>query len=76
MSDRDRRYRTREEEAQWRTRDPINAAAGVLRERFDVTLDGEALRAEVATEVQQAIEWARAEELPGPEAVHNNVYAD
>jgi acetoin:2,6-dichlorophenolindophenol oxidoreductase subunit alpha len=76
MSDRDRRYRTREEEAQWRTRDPINAAVGVLRERFDVTLDGEALRAEVATEVQQAIEWARAEELPGPEAVHNNVYAD
>lgn len=76
MSDRDRRYRTREEEAEWRGRDPIAAAAEVLRTRLATAVDEAAIRAEIADDVRQAIENARAEAFPDPEAVSRNVYAD
>ncbi|MBM7789628.1 thiamine pyrophosphate-dependent dehydrogenase E1 component subunit alpha [Tenggerimyces flavus] len=76
MSDRDRRYRTRQEEAEWRARDPIAGAAEVLRSRHAMAVDEAAIRAEVADEIRQAIESARAEAFPDPEAVSRNVYAD
>jgi acetoin:2,6-dichlorophenolindophenol oxidoreductase subunit alpha len=76
MSDRNRPYRTRDEEALWRLRDPIAQAIGVLRDRFGVGIDEAKLSAEVGEEIERAVEAAKAEDLPGPEAVHRNVYAD
>jgi acetoin:2,6-dichlorophenolindophenol oxidoreductase subunit alpha len=76
MSDRSRPYRTRDEEAEWRLRDPIAQSLARLREWFGVDLDGVALSAEVGDEVTRAVERAKAAPLPGPEAVHDNVYAD
>jgi TPP-dependent pyruvate/acetoin dehydrogenase alpha subunit len=76
MGDRDRRYRTRAEEADWRTRDPIARAIRVLEEDFSFAFDAEAVRSEVAAEIQHAIERARSAEFPHPDEVSRNVYAD
>lgn len=76
MSDRDRPYRTRDEETLWRERDPIARALTVLRERFGVDVDGPQVSAEVAEEIKRAVDAAKAAPLPGPEAVLMNVYAD
>jgi len=75
MGDRDRRYRTRAEESDWRTRDPIERAVRVLAEDFGCVVDERALHAEVAGEIDQAIERARSAEFPDPGEVSRNVYA-
>jgi len=68
-------YRTPEEVASWRERDPIERYVDVLREHEllgDEEL--ERLRAEVADEVSEAIRDAAAAPSPDPDELYENVY--
>ncbi len=76
MGDRDRAYRTKEEETTWRGRDSIVGAATALAERYGEILDEAAIRAEIVAEIRDAVERAKAADLPDAEAVRTNVYCD
>jgi 2-oxoisovalerate dehydrogenase E1 component alpha subunit len=75
--DDDRNYRTREEIAEWAKRDPIERFKAYLVERglLDAGRD-QALRAEVAEEVDAATDFA--EQAPAPEVAEamRHVYAE
>jgi acetoin:2,6-dichlorophenolindophenol oxidoreductase subunit alpha len=75
MSDRDRRYRTRDEEREWRARDPIARLEAVLSERFRLAVKEMPIRNEVASEIEQAAYAAQNADAPSPDAVMTNVYA-
>jgi pyruvate dehydrogenase E1 component alpha subunit len=76
MSD-PRKYRTREEEAQYEADDPIGklkdalVAAGVLDETAV-----KAMQKEIRTEVRASIEWSEASPPPGIEELHHDVYVE
>ncbi len=76
MSD-PRKYRTREEEAQYEADDPIGklkdalVAAGVLDEAAV-----KAMQKEIRTEVRASIEWSEASPPPGIEELHHDVYVE
>jgi len=76
MSDRDRPYRSRDEETDWRARDPIDRVVRTLQDRYGIEFDMDGVRAEVRSEISQAIDGARSAEQPAPEAVRRHVYAD
>lgn len=69
------RYRTREQVAQWRERDPITLFraklehAGVRDEERYESLDRDALRS-----VDEAVEFADASPFPEPSSLYDNVY--
>ena len=70
-------YRTADEIAAWRERDPITRYVEVLREHD--LLDDEELermRKEVSDEVSEAIREAAAAPTPDPEELYENVYGD
>jgi len=68
-------YRTKEQVARWRARDPIETFGrrlveeGVLGEQ-----DREALDREVVQEVDEAVEFADASPFPAPESLYDDVY--
>jgi pyruvate/2-oxoglutarate/acetoin dehydrogenase E1 component/TPP-dependent pyruvate/acetoin dehydrogenase alpha subunit len=70
-----RAYRTREEEAAWRERDPIELFA---RRLIDAELFSEeeiaAIRAQARTTIDAATEFARKSPLPDVSELHDNVY--
>jgi pyruvate dehydrogenase E1 component alpha subunit len=77
MSDRDRPYRTRDEEQVWRERDPISKLAQyladvrqVVRGDFDVIYD------EIHREILAGVEFGNESPYPPPEAVREHVFAD
>ena len=70
-------YRTPEEVASWRERDPITRFVGVLEQHG--LLDGEELetmRKEVSDEINEAIREAAAAPTPEPGELYDNVYGD
>ncbi len=70
-------YRTPDEIASWRERDPITRYVDTLREHGlldDQELDR--LRKEVADEVSEAIREAAAAPTPDPAELYDNVYGD
>jgi pyruvate dehydrogenase E1 component alpha subunit len=70
-------YRTPEEVASWRERDPITRFVGVLEEHG--LLDSEELetmRKEVSDEINEAIREAAAAPTPEPGELYDNVYGD
>jgi TPP-dependent pyruvate/acetoin dehydrogenase alpha subunit len=72
-----RRYRTREEEAEWKERDPINAFSTYLREAGLCTESEIAtIRKEVESEVEAGVEFARQSAEGGPVDVLTDVYAN
>jgi TPP-dependent pyruvate/acetoin dehydrogenase alpha subunit len=77
MSDRDRSYRTREEEAEWLERDPIERLNRFLVSGALVP-EGEldAVRLEAEAEMTAAVEFARQASEPSIEEVRRFVYAD
>jgi len=70
-------YRSREEEASWKEKDPLEAqkrrlvAEGLLDEKA-----AEAMTAEVAKEMDAAVAWAAAGHVPQPEELFMDVYAE
>ncbi|MFP4056555.1 MAG: thiamine pyrophosphate-dependent dehydrogenase E1 component subunit alpha [Candidatus Brocadiia bacterium] len=70
-------YRSAEEEETWRRRDPIRRSeqrlldGGVLREEEPAQLD-----AEVAAEIDAAVEFAEASPTPDPATALHSVYAE
>jgi 2-oxoisovalerate dehydrogenase E1 component alpha subunit len=76
-ADDDRKYRSEEEIAQWRARDPIARLERVLLDRGLLTSDDIAgYRQAIAAEIEQAIE--AAEQAPGPalESLYSHLYGE
>jgi len=70
-------YRSREEVAEERERDPINTFVARLKEADLITEEEvEALDAEVIAEVEDAAEFAEKSPVPGPEEIYAHVYSD
>jgi pyruvate dehydrogenase E1 component alpha subunit len=70
-------YRTPDEVASWRERDPITRFVAILREHD--LLDDEELdrmRKQVSHEVSEAIREAAAAAAPDPDGLYENVYGD
>ena len=74
-SDRERAYRTREEEEMWRGRDPIERLGNVLLSNGETTSsDLESIAQEVKAEMLEAVEFAKEAPFPPPEEVSQHVY--
>jgi 2-oxoisovalerate dehydrogenase E1 component len=75
MSD-TRMYRTREEEAAWRARDPItNFAAWLVKNSVSTEEEIDALEAKVEGEIEQAIDFALTSPFASPEDLEKYVFA-
>jgi len=76
-SDDDRRYRTREELAEWIKRDPLDRHRAYLEEHglLDAA-EADELTARAAAEVKEALAWAETQPDPEPESVYRNVFAE
>lgn len=72
-----RGYRTREEEAEWKTRDPIpRLAAHLTATRTTTEAEVEAIAEAVATELERAVRFAEESPSPAPEDCLRNVFAE
>jgi TPP-dependent pyruvate/acetoin dehydrogenase alpha subunit len=68
-------YRTREQVAEWRRRDPIALWSARLEEAGIVDRAGvEALDAEAVAKVDEAVAFADASPFPTPESLYDDVY--
>ena len=68
-------YRTKEEVAEWRARDPIPAFAHTLEAEGILSSDKrEAIDAEAAARVDAAVAFAEASPLPAAESLYDDVY--
>ncbi len=76
MSDRDRPYRTREEEEEWKKLDAIERLETYLRANDVTQQELDSIRAEVQQEMQAAVEYGMNAPAPAHEQVLENVYAD
>jgi len=70
------RYRTKEEVATWRQRDPIEQAARELQRVGIAGNELDDIRVRVAAEVETAVSFARGSSFPDPSEVEAYVYAD
>ncbi len=68
-------YRTKEEVAEWRERDPIPAFGELLEREGVLTAEQrEQIDHEAVQRVEQAVELAEASPFPGPETLYEDVY--
>jgi TPP-dependent pyruvate/acetoin dehydrogenase alpha subunit len=73
---RDQGYRTRDEVEEWRLRDPIKRLREyVVDNCAEAAVGLDAIDAEVNTQVDAALEWAKASPWPNPATVLDHVYA-
>ena len=70
-------YRSREEEAAWRERDPIaRLRATLLEQGLASVADLEAVASEALATVDAAVAFARESPFPDADALHAGVFAD
>ena len=70
-------YRTEEEIARWRERDPITLHSAWLKEQSVATEEEiEAVRDDVRQAIEDALEFARQSPYPDPEDLFTDLYAD
>ncbi len=70
-------YRSEDEVAQWRARDPIETFRQVLAKDGVLSLEqSDALRARVRSEVEEAIHYAEESPLPDPDTLLQDVYSE
>ena len=70
-------YRTDEELEQWKQRDAIDAFSERLIDRGELTeAEFEEMRAEIETEIDEAIEFAQSSEYPAPEEAYDDMFAE
>lgn len=75
--DDDRRYRSREEVAQWGAKDPITRFRAYLEEQGLLSAsEDEALNKAVASQVDEATDYAERAPYPKPEDALKHVYAE
>jgi pyruvate dehydrogenase E1 component alpha subunit len=74
MSDRDRPYRSREEEASWKGRDPIERLAATFRRRFGRDPRDGGVAEAVEAELEAAVEFASSSPYPDPAEVRTHVF--
>jgi pyruvate dehydrogenase E1 component alpha subunit len=68
-------YRTKEEVAQWRERDPIPAFSNLLEREGVLTAEQrEQIDREALQRVEEAVEFAENSPFPDPEALYDDVY--
>jgi pyruvate dehydrogenase E1 component alpha subunit len=68
-------YRTDEELAAWRARDPISILAQCMEESGDLAAgELDALRSEVLAEVEAAVAFAEESPVPAPDALFEDVF--
>jgi pyruvate dehydrogenase E1 component alpha subunit len=68
-------YRSKEEVAEWRERDPIPAFGGLLeREGMLTPEQNEQIDRAAIQQVEQAVEFAETSPFPGPETLYEDVY--
>jgi TPP-dependent pyruvate/acetoin dehydrogenase alpha subunit len=73
---RDTGYRTAEEVAEWKKRDPIKLLADrILREHADAQADMDRIDAELKATVEEAASFALASPLPDASTVMDHVYS-
>lgn len=76
-NDDDRRYRSREEVASWKEKDPVPRFAAYLKGLGLLDEAAEArLKAEIEREVREAAAWAEAQPDPDPATVAAHVYGE
>lgn len=72
-----RAYRTRDEERQWRERDPIDIFARRMTEGGVFTQEEvDAIRAKAKATIEESIRFALDSPLPDPSELFDNVYVD
>ena len=70
-------YRSREEIEEWRRKDPIVRAEGLLVERSILSPEQcQASRAEIEAEVQEAVEYAENSPNPSLAAIYEDLFTD
>lgn len=74
--DDDSRYRSKELLEEWLARDPIDKARAYLLVQGVAQSELDAMRAEIAAEIERAIDEAEAEPDPRPEDALRHVYAE
>ena len=68
-------YRTKEEVAEWRERDPIPAFGNLLeREGILTSEQREQIDRDAMQRVEEAVDFAEASPFPGPEMLYDDVY--
>jgi pyruvate dehydrogenase E1 component alpha subunit len=68
-------YRTKEEVARWRERDPLPAFGGLMvREGVIEESEREQIDERAIARVDAAVEFAEASPFPAPESLYNDVY--
>lgn len=69
-------YRTKDEEELWQKKDPLRIARKQLSEQLGMTDDVfEEIESIAESDLEAAIEFARASKFPGPETAMEDVYA-
>jgi len=74
--DDDSRYRSKDELKDWLARDPIDRSRAYLLEHGATERELEAMRAEIAADIERAIDEAEAAPDPRPEDTLRHVYAE
>ncbi len=76
MADRDRPYRTREEEEQWHKRDPIDRLGRYLVANCQISQhDLDAVVEDVNREILEAVEFGKTAPFPALDEVNQHVYS-
>ncbi|MDE3112065.1 MAG: thiamine pyrophosphate-dependent dehydrogenase E1 component subunit alpha [Chloroflexota bacterium] len=74
--DDDSRYRSKDEVTEWLARDPVARGRAYLLEQGVAEAELDAMRAEIAADIERAIDAAEAEPDPRPEDLLRHVYAE
>jgi len=76
MSD-PRKYRTKEEEAEYQNSDPITKVLAVIKKKkYATDVELEKFHAKTKKQIEEAIKFAEDSPLPEPEAMYEDIYAD
>lgn len=76
MSD-PRKYRTKDEEAEYQEEDPINKVLKTIMDnKFATEKDIEKINAKIKKQIEEAVKFAEDSPLPEPEAMYEDIYAE
>ncbi len=76
MSD-PRKYRTKDEEAEYQKEDPIGKVLDVIKKnKYATQKQLDAIDAKIKKDIEAAIKFAEESPLPEPEAMYEEIYAE